>query len=200
VIYGIRTSVGSTIATIEVARYLRTEYPKMGFVVIAERADGFAIELLRGGASRVAYLLDQDIPGIDTVLVSLRAALMGESVLDPTIVESLLVHSEARPIDRLTRREHDVLEQMASGLSNRAIASVLSLSVKSIEKGVTAIFSKLGPFDPRLTDRRVSACLHYLRVQSDPFSQFGYVDNGHVLSSRTMTGSDPGSTSEGAAL
>jgi DNA-binding NarL/FixJ family response regulator len=180
VIYGIRTSVSTTMATIAVARHLRIEYPKMGFVVISDRANGFAIELLRGGASRVAYLLDQDLPSIDTVLLSLRAALTGESVLDPSIVESLVTHSESRPIDDLTPREHDVLEQMASGLSNTAIASELSLSVKSIEKGVTAIFSKLGPFDPRLADRRVSACLQYLRAQSDPFSQFGYLDNGRL--------------------
>jgi len=180
VIYGIRTSVTTTMATISVARHLRTEYPKMGFVVISDRANGFAIELLRGGASRVAYLLDQGLPTIDTVLASLRAVLVGGSVLDPSIVESLVVHSERRPIDGLSRREHDVLEQMASGLSNTAIAAELHLSVKSIEKGVTAIFSKLGPFDPHLTDRRVSACLQYLRARSDPFAQFGYLDNGRL--------------------
>jgi DNA-binding NarL/FixJ family response regulator len=180
VIFGIRTSVSTTMATIAVARHLRTEYPKMGFVVISDRANGFAIELLRGGAARVAYLLDQDLPNIETVLVSLRAVLTGESVLDPSIVESLLVRSEDRAIDNLTPREHDVLEQMASGLSNKAIAAAMSLSVKSIEKGVTAIFLKLGPFDPRFADRRVSASLEYLRAQSDPFTQFGYLDNGRI--------------------
>ena len=101
-------------------------------------------------------------------------------MLDPRIVESLVDHSESRPIDSLTVREHDILEQMAYGLSNTAIANELSLSVKSIEKGVTAIFSKLGPFDPRQTDRRVSVCLEYLRAQSDPFSQFGALTNGRL--------------------
>ncbi len=121
------------------------------------------------------------------MLVSLRAVLLGESVLDPSIVESLVAHSEdrpvlseGRPIDHLTLREHDVLEQMASGLSNSAIAAHMSLSVKSIEKGVTGIFLKLGPFDPRIADRRVSACLQYLQAQSDPFTQFGYLNNGRL--------------------
>ena len=54
VIYGIRTSLASTTATISVARRLRREYPEVGFVVISDRADGFATELLRDGASRVA--------------------------------------------------------------------------------------------------------------------------------------------------
>jgi DNA-binding NarL/FixJ family response regulator len=143
----------------------------MGFVVISDRANGFATELLRGGASRVAYLLDQHLPSIEVVIASLRAVQLGESVLDPTIVESLISRTGDRPVDQLTPRESDVLEQMAHGMSNAAIASELHLSIKSIEKGVTAIFLKLGPFDPKMVDRRVSACLEYLRSQTDPFGQ-----------------------------
>jgi Bacterial regulatory proteins, luxR family len=61
------------------------------------------------------------------------------------------------------------LEQMAHGLSNKAIAHELHISVKSIEKGVTAIFLKLGPFNEGDSDRRVSASLVFLRAQIDPF-------------------------------
>lgn len=172
IVYGIRTSVISTMPTISVARHLRGEYPDMGFVVISDRANGFATELLRGGASRVAYLLDHQLPSVDAVLAALRAVQLGESVLDPSIVDSLIDRAEGRPVDELTRRESDVLEQMAHGLSNRAIATELSLSVKAIEKGITSIFLKLGPFDPEQVDRRVSACLCYLRAQADPFGQF----------------------------
>jgi DNA-binding NarL/FixJ family response regulator len=171
VIYGIRTSIITTMATISVARHLRLEYPAMGFVVISDRANGFATELLRGGASRVAYLLDHHLPSIEAVIASLRAVQVGESVLDPTIVDSLVSRKAARAIDQLTPREHDVLEQMASGLSNAGIASELGLSVKSIEKSVTAIFHKLGPFDPKVIDRRVSSCLEYLRAQANPFGR-----------------------------
>jgi DNA-binding NarL/FixJ family response regulator len=171
VIYGIRTSVITTMPTISVARHLRLEYPAMGFVIISDRANGFATELLRGGAARVAYLLDGRVPSIEAVIASLRAVQMGESVLDPTIVESLISRTAARAIDQLTPREHDVLEQMAFGLSNAKIASELGLSVKSIEKGVTAIFHKLGPFDPKVVDRRVSSCLEYLRAQANPFGR-----------------------------
>ena len=57
---------------------------------------------------------------------------------------------------------------MAHGLSNRAIAEELHISVKSIEKGVTAILLKLGPFN-EFSDRRVSSALVYLRAQIDPF-------------------------------
>jgi DNA-binding NarL/FixJ family response regulator len=172
IIYGIRTSAISTMPTISVARHLRSEYPEMGFVVISDQANGFATELLRGGASRVAYLLDHQLPGIDAVLVALRAVQFGESVLDPSIVDSLVDRAEGKRTNELTPREVEVLEHMSHGLSNRGIATELSLSVKAIEKGITAIFYKLGPFDPELVDRRVSACLSYLRDRSDPFEQF----------------------------
>ncbi len=42
VIYGIRTAVSTTMANIAVARHLRAQYPEMGFVVISDRANGFA--------------------------------------------------------------------------------------------------------------------------------------------------------------
>jgi DNA-binding NarL/FixJ family response regulator len=94
---------------------------------------------------------------------------MGQSVLDPSIVDSLIRRGNDVGIDDLTPREVDVLEQMAHGLSNRAIADELHISVKSIEKGITAIFLKLGPFDQGASDRRVSAALVFLRAQTDPF-------------------------------
>ncbi len=171
VVYGIRTSVIASMQIVAVARHLRDAHPDMGFVVIADRANGFAAELLRGGAAGVAYLLDQHLPSVDTVVASLRAVQQGESVLDPSIVEGLVALAEGRPVDELTRRESDVLEQIAQGRSNGAIAAELNVSVKAVEKGITAIFTKLGPFDPQIVDRRVSACLVYLRAQADPFGQ-----------------------------
>jgi hypothetical protein len=41
-------------------------------MVISDRGNGFALELFRGGASRIAYLLGERQPGIDTVLGALR--------------------------------------------------------------------------------------------------------------------------------
>jgi DNA-binding NarL/FixJ family response regulator len=89
--------------------------------------------------------------------------------LDPSIVESLIRRGDATGIRDLTPREVDILERMAHGLSNRAIAEELHISVKSIEKGVTAIFLKLGPFNQEFSDRRVSSALVFLRAQTDPF-------------------------------
>lgn len=165
VVFSIRSPVVTSMATIEVARRLRTEHPDLGVVVIADRGNGFALELLRGGASRVAYLLDEGVPGIDVVLDALREVRAGQTVLDPSIVDSLVARRDGVTIDDLTIREVDVLEQLARGMSNRGIAAALSVSVKAVEKYVTTIFRKLQLSDRSLIDRRVSAAIVYLRSQ-----------------------------------
>jgi DNA-binding NarL/FixJ family response regulator len=185
VIYGIRTSVITTKATVAFARHLRDRHPDMAFVVISDKANGFALEMLRGGASRIAYLLDEHLPSVDTLVTSLRAVREGETVLDPTIVDSLVGQGSGALLASLTPRDSEVLEQMAYGLSNTAIAAELNISVKAVEKGITAIFAKLGPFEPGMVDRRVSASLAYLRAQADPFG-------------RTPPGDGPGNAPQAA--
>ncbi len=170
VIISIRTPVISTMATIDIARRLRSEHGDMGIVVISERASGFALELLRGGASRIAFLLDEQLPDTSAVLGALRALREGQSVLDPTVVDALVQHGSSNALNGLTPREVDVLEQIAHGLSNRAVASELNVSMKAVEKYVTIIFRKLGLSDHSLVDRRVIAALTFLRAQANPFS------------------------------
>jgi DNA-binding NarL/FixJ family response regulator len=170
VLISIRTPVVNTLATISAARHLREAYPEMGIVVISDRGNGFALELLRGGASRIGYLLDERLTGMDTVLGALREVRSGQSVLDPSIVDALVLRRDATVIDDLTPREVDVLELIARGLSNRGIAGELRLSVKGIEKHVTTIFRKLDLPEQPLLDRRVSAALAFLRSQANPFN------------------------------
>jgi DNA-binding NarL/FixJ family response regulator len=170
VIISIRTPVISTMETIDIARRLRSEHNDLGIVVISEHADGFALELLRGGASRIAFLLDEQLPDTAAVIGALRALQEGQSVLDPSIVDSLVQSGTSDALDGLTRREIDVLEQIAQGLSNRAVASELNVSLKAIEKYVTIIFRKLGLVEHSMVDRRVIAALMFLRTQANPFN------------------------------
>jgi DNA-binding NarL/FixJ family response regulator len=74
-------------------------------------------------------------------------------------------------VDGLSVREIDVLEQMAHGLSNRAVATELHVSLKAVEKYITIIFRKLGLVEDSLIDRRVIATLTFLRTQANPFAQ-----------------------------
>ncbi len=168
VIICIRSPLQATMATIQAARRLRLDHPDLGIVVISDRGDGFALELLRDGASRLAYLLDDELPGIDAVLGALREVRAGRTLLDPSIVDDLVHRSTGVGPERLTARESDVLEQLAGGLSNSAIAAEVHLSTKAVEKYITTIFRKLDLTDPTLVDRRVSAALSYLRSRTEP--------------------------------
>jgi PAS domain S-box-containing protein len=166
VIISIRSSSAAAIATVVAARHLRSEFPELGLVLISDCGNGFALELLRDGASRIAYLLDDRLPSMESVVDTVREVTAGQSVLDPSIVDLLVDNRKNAGIDDLTHRETDVLELMSEGLSNRAIADRLHISVKSIEKCVTAIFRNLDVADLSGVDRRVTATLSYQRART----------------------------------
>ena len=165
----ILTPLVTTLATILEARTLRSERPGLGIVVVSDRGDGFALELLRGGSEGVAYLLDEALPDIATVVSAVHQVHKAQTVLSPGVADSLVRRSDGLPIDDLSTRERDVLEQLAFGASNRVIAGSLHLSVKAVEKHVSTIFRKLGLVDRELIDRRVSAAVVYLRSIAQPF-------------------------------
>jgi DNA-binding NarL/FixJ family response regulator len=169
VVIDIRSPEVSAEATIAAAHQLREHRPDVGIVVISDRPQEFAVELLRRGSAGIAFLLDGALPGFATVVSTLREMRLGQTALDPSTVGSRARPGDTVGIEELSPRETDILEQMAHGRSNRAIADQLHMSVKSIEKGITGIFSKLGPFDQGIEDRRVSASLAFLRTRTDPF-------------------------------
>ncbi len=88
----------------------------------------------------------------------------GGSALDPLVVSQLMGRKRSRDlIEDLTDRERSVLELMAQGRSNDAIASALKISPKTLEAHIGTIYSKLG-LEPSGGDhRRVLAVLNYLR-------------------------------------
>jgi DNA-binding NarL/FixJ family response regulator len=103
-------------------------------MIISDHADDFALELLRDGTSRVAFLLDDQMPSLDAVLQALRARRLGQSVLDPSLVDAIIEHGGGPTAGSFTAPEIEVMEQMAQALSSRAVAAALHLSVKSVEK------------------------------------------------------------------
>jgi DNA-binding NarL/FixJ family response regulator len=156
----------TTQPTIEAARQLRREHPELGVLIISDRGNGLALELLRGGASRVAYLLDENVPNIQSVVATLHELRAGQTVLTPSIVDGLVRGRGGVMIEDVSAREVDVLEQLAKGLSNRGIAETLHVSVKTVEKHVSSIFRKLGLEEATAIDRRVTAAQVYLRAKT----------------------------------
>jgi DNA-binding NarL/FixJ family response regulator len=151
---------------IEAAHAIRAAHPDVGVVVLSAHADpAYAMELFRDGTAGLAYLLKDRVGDRAELLRALRATAAGDSVIDPQVVEAMLSRHGRRhtsSLDRLTPREREVLELMAAGRSNAAIAQELYLSLSAVEKNITAIFGKLGVAEEGSSHRRVAAVLAFL--------------------------------------
>jgi DNA-binding NarL/FixJ family response regulator len=93
----------------------------------------------------VGYLLKDRVGDVEEFVEALSRVAAGGTALDPEVVTQLLgVSRRDKGLGTLTAREHEVLELMAEGRSNAAIAGILVVSERSVEKHVGNIFSKLG--------------------------------------------------------
>jgi DNA-binding NarL/FixJ family response regulator len=162
----IRMPPGHHLEGIEAAHAVRAHHPGVGVVVLSAHAEeAYALELFRDGTAGLAYLLKDRVGDRSELLRAIRAVAAGESVIDPLVVEAMLRRrskATGSVLERLTPRERDVLEQMATGRSNPAIGETLFLSVSAVEKNITAIFTKLGLTEERTHHRRVAAVLAFL--------------------------------------
>ena len=114
---------------------------------------------------RLGYLLKERVIDVDDFLATLRRVTKGGTALDSDVVSKLLSggHDDG-PLERLTPREREVLQLIAQGLSNPAIAAQLSITLRSAEKHVSSVFAKLGLPDTGGENRRVLAVLRFLRA------------------------------------
>jgi DNA-binding NarL/FixJ family response regulator len=125
---------------------------------------GYALELLAESAEGVGYLLKDRVSDIEEFRGAVRRVAEGGSALDPTVVSQLVGRRRRDdPLAELTPREREVLELMAEGLSNAAIAARIVVTERAVEKHVTSIFQKLRLPSAPETHRRVLAVLAYLR-------------------------------------
>lgn len=122
------------------------------------------VDLVAGGA--IGYLLKDRVLDVDEFLLTLSRVAAGGTALDPEVVTRLLGSARASSVlDALTVREIDVLERMAEGWSNAAIAHRLHLSERTVETHIGSIFGKLGLADSPDENRRVRAILTYLEAR-----------------------------------
>ena len=144
---------------------IRKRFPRVGVLVLSQHVEThYAMQLLGGDASGVGYLLKDRLGDIGEVIDAIRHVAAGRSVIDPTVVSTLIgKRREADPMEELTDRERAVLALMAEGRSNRAIGERLFLSPKTVEAHISNIFSKLGIEDTPDDNRRILSVLAYLR-------------------------------------
>jgi DNA-binding NarL/FixJ family response regulator len=148
------------------AQKIRADQPDTGVLVLSQYIEeGYALELLSENAEGVGYLLKDRVADVERFTESVRRVGEGGSALDPEVVAQLLGRRRREdPLDELSPREREVLELMAEGRSNHAIADAMVVTERAVEKHVTSIFGKL-KLPPTAEDhRRVLAVLRYLRA------------------------------------
>jgi DNA-binding NarL/FixJ family response regulator len=144
---------------------IRADHGETSVLVLSAYVEeAYAFELVSEPAGGLGYLLKDRIADVDAFIDAVRRVADGGSALDPEVVSRLLGRSRREdPLAELTQREREVLELMAEGRSNAAIAERLVVTERAVEKHVTSIFSKLD-LPPTVEDhRRVLAVLTFLR-------------------------------------
>jgi DNA-binding NarL/FixJ family response regulator len=165
VITDIRMPPTHTDEGLKAALEIREQHPGVGVLVLSQYVElGLALKLLADSAEGVGYLLKDRIRDVDEFVAAVRRVGEGGSALDPKIVSTLLSRERTDdPVAKLTPREREILELMASGHSNQGIATKLVITLRAVEKNVSSIFGKLDLPSTGTESRRVLAVLLFLR-------------------------------------
>ena len=133
---------------IETTREICRQRPSASVVMLTASTDrSLVLNALDAGA--VGYLAKDADPS--SLVNGIRAAANGDAPIDPRAARALL-DRRVRNTPSLTTREHEVLALIAEGLANKAIASRLGISEKTVKSHLTRIFSEL-----QVTDRTQAA-------------------------------------------
>jgi DNA-binding NarL/FixJ family response regulator len=146
------------------AREIRERHPGVGVLVLSQYVEApYMMELLQGDIDGVGYLLKDRIRDVSEFADAVRRVAGGGSAFDAAVVSRLVGRRQGDdPLDSLTPREREVLELMAQGRSNQAIAEQLVVTAGAVEKHVRSIFGKLHLPVSAEDHRRVLAVLTYL--------------------------------------
>ena len=123
---------------IEAAHEIRRLHPGTGVVVLSAHDDeAYALALLGGGETGLAYLLKDRLGQGDELARAIREVHAGGSSIDPTIAARLSDRGEQREEDRT------ILDLMAKGMGYAEMAAALGTSQEAIDRQVTALFQRL---------------------------------------------------------
>lgn len=132
---------------IEAARQLRKTLPQVHLVFLTMHADPTLMaEAFRAGAA--AYVLKRS--AASELVNAIRDVLNGRTYITPLItrdtVQALLTRLQdtPSPAARLSARQREILQLVVEGNSNKEIAAILHLSVKTVEFHRSAMIRRLG--------------------------------------------------------
>ena len=155
--------LGSELNGIQVGLLLREELPELGIILLSNHGDPhFVSSLPQETIAGWSYLLKKSVADLEALTRAVEGAASGFVVLDPALVSSLRPRPKTR-LEALTARQQQVLELMAQGYSNPAIAENLHLGVKAVENYINAIYQQLAITQKEPIHPRVKAVLTYLQ-------------------------------------
>ncbi|MFE1538941.1 LuxR C-terminal-related transcriptional regulator [Streptomyces microflavus] len=142
----------------------RRARPGLPVLVLSQHVEQlYARELLAGGDGGIGYLLKDRVFDADQFIDAVRRVAAGGTVMDPQVISQLLSRrSLDKPMGGLTPREREVMELVAQGRSNTAVAAQLVITERAVAKHTSNIFGKLGLPPSDDDNRRVLAVLAYL--------------------------------------
>lgn len=146
------------------AAELGERHPQVGVLVLSDYLEPrYAARLLEAGTPGRGYLLKETVTDLDAFFDAISRVAAGESVVDRAIVRRVVGGLRTRdPLADLSEREREILELMAAGRSNAAIADSLRLGGRTVETHIGNLFGKLTLEAARDDHRRVLAVLAYL--------------------------------------
>jgi DNA-binding NarL/FixJ family response regulator len=133
---------------IEATATILTNHPDIAVLVLTSHSgDKYLRDAIRAGAR--GYLLKDADP--DSIIRAILAVNQGQVIFDPGIASQVLTATatpeDARPFPTLTDREYEVLDRLARGIRNEAIAARLGISLKTVQNNVSTILLKLDAVD-----------------------------------------------------
>ena len=173
ILLGIKTVQSDTVEKLQV---IKEACPKVAMVLLFASYDVQGIKALRlfsrDAANGCAYLLKHTVDTVDQITQMVHAVAEGRIIIDPMVMEGLINTTDPQSsfLNELSPREMEVLSWISKGYRNDTIAGVLSRDVKTVERHINNIYSKLN--NDKLEDAepadslhpRVRAALMYLRA------------------------------------
>lgn len=131
---------------VEAAQRIARDFPAVRVVILSVHKDeAYVRQSLRAGAA--GYLLKDANP--DEYKRAIEAVMGGGSYLSPDVARRVIegfveqAEGEQSPLDQLTGRQKEILQLIAEGKSNRVIAGILHLSIKTVETHRTQLMKQL---------------------------------------------------------
>lgn len=148
------------------AAQIRRDHPGTAVLIVSQHLEsGFVMRLLEDAQDGVGYLLKDRILEPVAITAALTRVAAGECVVDEAVIQRLMDRARrVDPLAALSGREREVLQELAAGYTNEAIATRLRIAPRTVEVHVGQIFLKLDLHQDDTANKRVKAVLAYLRA------------------------------------